>query len=103
MGPFQARPLGSESQKVPLELFAREIGELGDAVDGGGVQLLVLPRPPHVRLEHPQPVAMLLRRRIRLPKLLLEVLEVRLRVEHQIIGCLRDHLTDQGVLLLAVN
>lgn len=61
-----------EAQVVPLELGRSEVGELGDAVDGGGVEQLVALGAAQVRLEDGESVIVLLLSGIRLPILVFE-------------------------------
>lgn len=93
-------PASAEAEVGSPELCGGEVGELGDAVHGGGVHLLVPPRPPQVRLEHRKPVSVLPLIRIRLSEPPEEAREVGLRVQHQfVLVGLRNHLKDQRIIV----
>jgi len=83
-----------QAQKLAAELRRSEIGELRDAVDGGGVQLLVRLRSEQVVLEDAEAVVVLLLRSVGPAKLCLEGGKVVLGVE-QVLLRVRHHLTDQ--------
>ena len=94
-----------EAQELAAELGRSEIGEFGDAVDGGGVELGVQPRSAEVGLEDAEATVVLLLGRVLLPELRLEAREVVLRVQQVVLLLLRrfadgirHHLTDQDVV-----
>lgn len=86
-----------QTQKLAAKLRRSEIGELRDAVDGGGVKLLVRLRSEQVILEDAEAVVVLLLRGVRPAELRLEGGEVVLCVE-QVLLRVRHHLTDQKVI-----
>ncbi|KAF7820180.1 Cysteine proteinase 15A [Senna tora] len=69
----------------PLELLRRQIRERRDAVDGGGVQRLVLRGSDQVLGENPEAVQILLSARILLPVSFREDLELLLGAEKMLI------------------
>lgn len=88
-----------EAEELAVELRRSEIGESGDAVDGGGVELRVKPRPAQVWLEYAEAMIVLLLRRVGFPELRLEGREVVLGVQQVVLHLsLRHHLTDQDVV-----
>lgn len=70
------KPETPHAEIVPAEFRRREIGELSDAVDGGGVELLVPFGAAQVSLEDAEPVIVLLRRGVGLTEPRLERREV---------------------------
>lgn len=90
-------PKRLQSEEISAELGGSEIGELGDAVDGCGVQLLVSLGPAQVGLEHAEPIVVLLLSGIALAELGLEGRKVVLCVEEMILA-FRYHLTDQLII-----
>jgi len=88
------------------ELRRSKVGELCDAVHGGGVENLVALGSAEVRLEDPKPVIVLLLRSIGLAVLGLEEREVVIGVEEMIVA-VRYDLTDQEIVggcgLIGVN
>jgi len=83
-----------QAQKLAAKFRRSEIGELRDAVDGGGVQLLVRLRSEQVVLEDAEAVVVLLLRSVGPAKLGLEGGKVVLGVE-QVLLRVRHNLTDQ--------
>jgi hypothetical protein len=96
------KPNTLQAKELSPEFRRSEIGKLGDAVDGAGVQLLVKLGSAQVGLEHAEPVVVLLLTRITLPELGLEGREMALRVEQRIVG-VRYHLADQEIVVNAVD
>lgn len=88
-----------EAEKLPVELSRSQIGKLGDAMDGGGIKLLVPLGSAKVGLEDVEAVGVLLRSSVVLPKLLLEAQEVVLRVEKMIVS-FRNDLSDQKIVVV---
>jgi len=86
-----------QTQKLAAKLRRSEIGELRDAVDGGGIKLLVRLRSEQVILEDAEAVVVLLLRGVGPAELRLEGGEVVLGVE-QVLLRVRHHLTDQKVI-----
>lgn len=88
-----------KTKELAAKLRRSKIGEPGDAVDGGGVQLLVRLGAEQVFLEDTEAVVVLLLRGVSLAEFGLEGGEVVLRVE-QVVLHLRHHLTDQKVVFI---
>jgi len=88
-----------ESEMIPPELGGGEVGELGDAVNGGGVEQLVALGLAQVSLEDRESVVVLLLRCIAFTKISLEEREVMIGVE-EIILAVRYDLADQGIGLI---
>lgn len=93
------RGLAAQAEVGAAELGGGEVWELGDPVDGGGVQALVPRRPPEVRLEHLEPVGALLLVGVGLPEPAHEAGEVRLRVKRQPVLLQVHHLQDQRIFI----
>lgn len=96
------KPNTLQAEELLPEFCRSEIGELGDAVDGTGVQLLVELGSTQVGLEHAEPVVVLLLTRIALPELGLEGREMAPRVEQRILA-VRYHLADQEIVFTAFD
>ena len=60
LGSVRRKPESLQAEVIPAELGRSKIGELSDAVDGRGVELLVTQRPAQVSLEDRKPVIVLL-------------------------------------------
>lgn len=73
-------------QVAPLELGRGEVGELGDAVNGGGVEQLVALGPAQVSLEDGESVIVLLLSGVRLPVLAFEQGEMVVGVQELVDG-----------------
>lgn len=89
-----------QAEELAAKLRRSEIGEPGDAVDGGGVQFLVRLGAEQVVLEDTEAVVVLLLRGVGLGELCLEGGEVVLRVEQVVVLRVRHHLTDQKVVFI---
>ncbi|GER50330.1 tryptophan synthase beta chain [Striga asiatica] len=74
-----------EAKELAAEFARRQIGESRDAVDGGGVELLVPPRAAQVSLEDPEPAVVLLLRGVRLSEFPLEDREVVVGVQQRVL------------------
>lgn len=85
-----------DAKELASELALREIGELSDAVDGGGIDFLVSPRAAQVRLEDRESVIVLLLRSIDLSEFLLEDREVVIGIKQRVLVALAvvNDLTD---------
>lgn len=90
----------AEAEELTAELVGGEVGELGDPVDGRGVEPLVAPRAAEVGLEHGQPVRALAVVAVGLAEPADEAGKVRLRVELQLVvrRAVPYHLLDERVL-----
>lgn len=94
------QPLLVQPQVVLLELLGCQVGELGDAVDGGGVRQLVALGAAQVSLEYREPVVVLLLGGVRPAVLALEQVEVVVGVQQLVDGLrpLGHDLADQGII-----
>ena len=90
-----------QAKEVPAEFLRSEVGEFGDAVDSGGVELLVALGAAQVSLEDREPVIVLLLSGVGLAVVALEEREVVLRIE-EMIFTVRYNLADQEILGLVV-
>ena len=88
-----------EPKKLPAELSRSQIRKLGNAMNGVRIKLLVPLGSAKVGLEDVEPVIVLLRSSVGLPKRLLEACEVVLCVEKQIVT-FRNDLSDQNILVV---
>lgn len=91
-----------EAKELPAELAGSNIGELGDAMNGAGIKLLVSLGSTQVRLKYGEPEVVLLLIGVGLSEFLLEVGEVMLGVE-KVIVAVRYDLTDQRVFNVAFD
>ena len=89
----------AEAEELVPELVGGEVGELGDAVDRGGVEALVAARAAEVGAEYGEAVRVLVGVPVRLAEPADEAREVGLRVQvlPQLVVA-PDHLLDEGVL-----
>lgn len=87
------KPKRLKAEELAAKFGGSKIGEFGDAVDGGGIQILVQPGSPQVRLENTEPVVVLLSCTVRLAVLGLEVGEVVLGVQQVILLVVRNDLS----------
>lgn len=96
----QLQPLLMQPQVVLLELLRGEVGELGDAVDGGGIDQLVALGAAQVSLEDGESVIVLLLGGVRLAVLGLEQGEVVVGVQELVDGLrtFGDDLADQRIV-----
>lgn len=88
---------GAEAEVLALELLGGEIAELGDAVDGGGVEALVAAGAADVGLEDGESVGVLLRIGVALAEPLEEGREVVVLRAQQVVAV--DHLPDELILV----